>query len=127
MQSTMVNIYEVGVSFDGTDKRFHFTGDMEFNGLGHPQLKIPPGIHAIVFTLIPDPSNTSVASFIENPVVWKDPETLLYSTSDESRCSLVVVSLESRICSHGFKMIVSYDDQLYESHDPTIINDPPVG
>jgi hypothetical protein len=125
MQSSMVNIYKVGVRFNGTEKTFDFHGgDMLHDANGY-HLTIPPGIHAIVFTLETTDS-TDTASFLEQPVLWTVPDAILSSTSDAARCSLVVVNLNDHVQRYGFKLIVSFGDKVYWSHDPTIINDPPV-
>jgi hypothetical protein len=123
----MVNLYKVGVQFNGTEKTFSFIGgDMlhDDQGQGY-HLKIPPGIHGIVFTLETTDSPDQ-ASFIENPVLWTVPDAILSSTSDAARCSLVVVNLNDHVHRYGFKLIVSFGDKLYWSHDPSIVNDPPV-
>lgn len=128
MLSTMVNIYQVRVFFNGKNKQFVFAGDMKYGGEGRPFLKISPGIHAIVFTLatVPDLENPAEASFSDNPIVGYVSDILLSSTVAKSRCTLVVSNLGVHVGTHGFTVNVIYDGQCIQSDDPTIITDPPV-
>ncbi|MFL6198983.1 MAG: hypothetical protein ACJ76J_07390 [Thermoanaerobaculia bacterium] len=126
MQSTMVNIYKVDVLFNGAEKTFTFVGDILHDWLGHAYIEIPPGIHSIVFMLATTYSS-STASFDEDPIHWTVQDAVLLTDFDEFRCSLVVANLNNNIRSYGFKLKVDHDGETYESHDPSIINDPPVG
>jgi hypothetical protein len=123
----MVNIYKVDVLFNGLEKTFSFAGDIHHDEFGDAYFEIPPGIHAIVLILATTYS-ANTASFVGDPIRWIAPADIVLSTSfDEFRSSLVVANLDTNVRFYGFRVKVHHEGQSYESGDPTIINDPPVG
>jgi hypothetical protein len=125
-------IFEVEVTFHPhAEQKFSFSGDVDENH----SITIPPGLQMINFTLStqhpPEHPSASKATFQTYPIDWQgtpplQPAPGLGQWFDESRCSVVIFSLNNNTQTFGFKITVSYEGNLHESHDPSIVNDPPV-
>lgn len=130
MQRAMVNIYQVGVTFDASNKEIRFDGDMANREIG-----IPQGIHMIHFKLSTENGKDGLAaSFPSYPIQWLNeeggtnlqPQCYLGQWFAPDQCSLVVFNAAGFETRHVFNVVVAYDQKVYGS-DPTIINEPPVG
>ncbi|HYN20633.1 MAG TPA: hypothetical protein VE078_06710 [Thermoanaerobaculia bacterium] len=127
------NIFQVQVEFHPhAEQKFIFSGDVDENH----SIKIPPGLQMINFMLStfhpPEHPSESKATFDIYPIAWLgtpplQPAQGLGQWFDESRCSVVIFSLNEGTHTFGFRIIASYEGSLHESHDPSIVNDPPVG
>lgn len=132
LTTTQANVYEVQVGFHPQEEnKFSFGGDMV-----DKKLKIAPGIQMINFRLsthhAPEHPSASMATFVNDPITWEgtppiQPAQGLGEWFGESRCSAVIFSLNDAEHTFGFKIAVSYEGTIHESHDPSIINDPPIG
>ena len=127
------NIFQVQVGFHPhAEQEFIFSGDVDENH----SIKIPPGIQMIDFRLSthhpPEHPSESKAAFDIYPITWIGTPPMQFERGlgewfDSNRCSVVIFSLNANEHTFGFKVTVSYEGNLHESHDPSIINDPPVG
>ncbi len=122
-QSTLVNIYNIVVTFDPTGPgSFTFSAPMPAD----KKLRIGQGINLIVFDLV-----TPGATWMPDPIAWLDGTTPPFNQPqryNEKRFTLLVYNtvLEAVNNEHMFNMSVLYDGVVHTS-DPTIINDPPTG
>lgn len=128
-QSTLVNIYNVGVTFDPATDTLSFSGDMPANKV----LRIGQGINLIVFDLQTNPPvpGESPAAFVADPIVWLEGTTPPFNQPqryNDHRFTLLVYNtvLEAVNNEHMFNLTVLYGGVTHSS-DPTIINEPPGG
>lgn len=145
MIKTMVNIYQVNVSFNALTFVFTYSGDMVYLN-GQPTLTVSSGIHLINFTLETTNSATgaaasfvSISEFSPFPIDFTaevSPRTGVVSPvnyvpniwRNDTYCSLVAMNLNhipNLADPRPFVVKVTYDGTEHTSSDPTIINDPP--
>jgi hypothetical protein len=145
MISTMVNIYQVTVTFDAGNlvSPFSFGGDMI-----NLVLPISPGINLIQLTLTTTNNPSNLQAAFTRTAVTNFPIQFNFSASfpprtevtwpmnyapniwyDDTHCTLVAINTNNSSTpdGHQFIVTVSYDGRTHTSGDPTIINEPPAG
>ena len=128
MLETTSHILSVQVNFDADRKTFSFDGEID----GDWEIRVPPGLQIINFSLHTTPAGSGQAHFAHQPVAAVDTELGIIAEGrvpgHENRYSMVVANSNAggEPTQFSFVMFVVYDGVAYCSGDPTLINDPPV-
>jgi hypothetical protein len=129
--------YDVQVIFDAECQQFSYTGvDVQHDEYGNTLIPIAFGTQTINFTLFtqhpPEDPLGPEATFEFFPIE-PDAGTPTISVTnhsfDSTHCVLVIDNTNTVTPAPqlGFTMAVMYEGRPYKSHDPSIINEPPVG
>ena len=118
-----MDIFRFDVFFDQENQKVTIPGLNQSNPLHAPE-----GLSLITFTL----DNLSGAEFATNPIQWLQngepaalPPWILVHRHDAWH--LALWDFNSAPKTHNFELSVFHGDQFFSTHDPSIINEPPVG
>jgi hypothetical protein len=121
-----MDIFRFNVFFHSTSTAVTVSG---IEGSSFP-VHAPQGLSLITFAL----DNLSGAQFATNPIQWLQdgeptplPPWFVVHRHDAWHFALWGFNSAPTESHHHFALSVFHNDQFFSTHDPTIINDPPVG
>jgi hypothetical protein len=128
MNSVMVNMLNIGVTFDPTGESFSFTGDIT-----DKTISIEQGISMVAFTLSTTEGSEFEASFQSSPFQWFEsdgrtpmlpPSSYLVQWFRPKYCAITCFNVDAFQNEFTFNIVVVYNGKTHGT-DPVIVNLPP--